>query len=79
MQRLNLKNNYTLLFFIFIVAFTLRFYNFTAIPFTHDELSALFRTQFDNFQDLINDGIKFDGHPSGVQLFFIFLGKNCRI
>ena len=75
MQRLNLKNNYTLLFFIFIVAFALRFYNFTAIPFTHDELSALSRTQFDNFQDLINDGIKFDGHPSGVQLFLFFWVK----
>lgn len=72
MPRLSLKNNYTLLFLIIIVAFILRFYNFTAIPFTHDELSALFRTQFHNLHDLINYGVKVDGHPAGVQLFLYF-------
>ena len=45
------KNNLLLLLIVF-AAVLLRFYHFDQIPFTHDEFSALFRTQFDNFQNL---------------------------
>lgn len=38
----------------------------------HDEFSALFRLQFDNFKDLIQQGVKLDGHPAGVQVFLYF-------
>lgn len=37
-----------------------------------DELSALSRLQFDNFSDLIENGIKPDGHPAGVQTFLYY-------
>jgi hypothetical protein len=36
--------------------------------FSNDELSALYRLQFNNFPDLIHWGVKVDGHPALVQL-----------
>ncbi|MFT5056273.1 MAG: putative membrane protein, partial [Pseudoalteromonas distincta] len=50
----------------------LRFWNFVDIPFAHDEFSALFRTDFSNFSDLINYGVKPDGHPAGIQVFLYY-------
>lgn len=38
-------------------------------PLTHDELSAICRLQCDNISDLINYGVKPDGHPGGVEVF----------
>lgn len=38
----------------------------------HDEFSALFRLKFDSFRDLIQYGIKVDGHPAGVQTFLYY-------
>ena len=38
-------------------------------PLTHDELSAICRLQFDNISDLMNYGVKPDGHPGGVEMF----------
>jgi len=67
--------NKNILFLILIVAIVLRFYNFFQIPFTHDEFSALFRLNFDNFTDLIEKGIKIDGHPAGVQIFLYLWTK----
>ncbi|NOX46228.1 MAG: hypothetical protein GXO89_04540 [Chlorobi bacterium] len=62
--------NNILLFLILIVAAALRFYRYPEIPFTYDEFSAWFRTQFDNFNDLIYYGVKTtDTHPAGVQVF----------
>lgn len=58
-----------LLFVVLIVASILRFWNFFEIPLTHDEVSALNRTHFDNFSDLIEYGVKADTHPPGVQVF----------
>lgn len=65
------KNNLLLLLIVF-AAVLLRFYHFDQIPFTHDEFSALFRTQFDDFQNLIRYGVCVDGHPAGVQLFLYY-------
>ena len=64
--------NRSLLIIIMIVAAVLRFYNYFEIPFTHDEFSALFRTNFPDFQTLINQGVKVDGHPAGVQVFLYY-------
>lgn len=56
-----------------LVLFTgvfLRAYDWMAIPFTHDEFSALFRTGFSDFYTLIQEGVaKSDVHPAGVQVF----------
>jgi hypothetical protein len=57
---------------IIVVATFLRFYNFVEIPYTHDEFSALHRTQFDSFNELIENGVKVDGHPAGVQVFIYY-------
>jgi len=62
-----------LLLLIVIVAFLLRFWRFTDIPFTFDELSAVSRTTYDNFRDLIKYGvIEKDTHPAGVQVFMYY-------
>lgn len=63
------------LWFIIIVASFLRFWNFFEIPFTHDEFSALFRTRFASFSELVEKGIMPDGHSAGVQLFLYFWVK----
>lgn len=62
-----------LLFIIVATGAVLRLYNLSEIPFMHDEFSALFRTEFDNFKDLIRFGVKEkDTHPAGVQVFMYY-------
>jgi len=39
------------------------------MDFHHDEISALLRTRFDSFDQLIDQGIRIDGHPGLVQWF----------
>ena len=59
-----------LLLLIVAVGVFLRFYKLWDMPFMHDEFSALFRTRFSNFEDLINTGVRIgDTHPAGVQVF----------
>lgn len=59
-----------LLLLIIVVGVVLRFFHLYDMPFMHDEFSALFRTRFDSFSDLINIGVeKGDTHPPGVQVF----------
>lgn len=53
---------------VLLVAFLLRFWAFWEIPYSHDELSALLRTQVDGWNGFIETGIKMDNHPGGVQL-----------
>ncbi len=67
--------NTVILLIILVVGTALRFFHFREIPFTHDEFSALFRTGYDHFQDLINQGVKIDGHPAGVQVFLHYWVK----
>jgi len=50
----------------------LRFFNLYELPFTHDEFSTLFRTNFSSFDELIDKGIKVDGHPAGLQIFVYY-------
>ena len=61
-----------LLLFIIIIAVVLRTYRISLIPFTHDEFSAIFRTQFSSFKDLIEHGVKVDGHPPLIQVFLYY-------
>jgi uncharacterized membrane protein len=64
--------NRIILGLILITAVILRFYRFHEIPFMHDEFSALFRTDFKSLRDLIENGIKIDGHPAGIQIFLYY-------
>ncbi|PKP51140.1 MAG: hypothetical protein CVT92_13490 [Bacteroidetes bacterium HGW-Bacteroidetes-1] len=63
------------LLIILVVAFLLRFWQLWEVPFMHDEFSALFRTRFDSFHQLISDGVKSDSHPAGVQIFLYYWVK----
>lgn len=61
---------YTIILLIIIVIGTiLRLYGIWNFPFTHDELSVVGRLHFDTFSDLIENGVKVEGHPAGVQVF----------
>lgn len=67
-----LRNNAGILF-ILLVAACFRFYQFTSIPYMHDELSALVRTQYHSFSDLLEYGVmKGDTHPALIQSFLYF-------
>jgi hypothetical protein len=62
-----------LLGFILALGTVLRFYDYFGLPYSYDEFSALFRTRFDAFTDVINLGVvQTDTHPAGVQVFMYF-------
>lgn len=56
-----------LIFIIVSAGALLRLWRFEDIPFTHDEYSAIIRTGYDTFGELIRRGVMVDGHPAGVQ------------
>lgn len=58
-----------------MVGTILRFYNFSQIPFSHDEFSALFRIGFTDFETLIKKGVLTDFHPAAVQVFLNYYGE----
>lgn len=64
--------NQLLLILILVVAAILRFYQFFDLPFMWDELSAWNRLNFDSFSELIEKGVRPDGHPAGVQVFLYY-------
>ena len=68
------KNN-ILILIILLIAVILRFWNYSEIPFTNDEFSALFRTHYGSFSELINKGVLIDGHPAGTQIFIYYWVK----
>lgn len=62
-----------LLGIILLAGAALRFYDYPHLPFSYDEFSALFRTRFDNFRDLIQYGVvTTDTHPAGIQVFLYY-------
>ncbi len=50
----------------------IRYYGFPHIPFMYDEVSAWARTGYANFHDLIDKGVKGDGHPALIQVFLFY-------
>ena len=75
-NKTSLKLDYILLGVILLVAAVLRLWKLGQVPFMHDEFSALFRLQFDNFRDLIRYGVtEGDSHPAGVQVFLYYWTK----
>lgn len=67
-----ISTDHALLALILVAGAILRCYHWQDIPFTHDEYSALIRTQFSTFHDLIEKGVMPDGHPAGVQVFLYY-------
>ena len=74
-EKLKRNTDALLIMIIILTGILLRFYRFQYIPFTHDEFSALFRTDFINFNDLISLGVKPDGHPAGIQVLLYYWTK----
>ncbi len=68
-------SNRIILLTILVLASILRFYKLDQVPFTFDEFSALFRTQYNNIGDLIKNGVVGDGHPAGIQIFLYYIIK----
>ena len=64
-----------LLGIILLVAAVLRFWRFPELPFMHDEFSALCRTNYDSFVELVREAIAPDAHPAGVQTFLYYWVK----
>jgi hypothetical protein len=61
------------LLLILLVAAISRLWQLERVPFMHDEFSALFRTRFDSFGELIRIGVvENDSHPAGVQVFLYY-------
>lgn len=50
----------------------IRFWMWPEMQFHHDELSALMRTRFLTFSELISQGVWVDGHPAFTQVFLWF-------
>jgi len=69
------KPFFTWLIIITALGCALRVYHLIDVPFTYDELSALHRTHFASFHELIRKGISVDGHPAGVQVFLFYYTK----
>ena len=67
-----MKTNNLIIAFILAIATMLRFYHFFDIPYTLDELSALNRTFYADFSELIEKGIYNDGHPALIQVFLYY-------
>jgi len=64
------------LYLLLLVAAILRFWQLDKVPFMHDEFSALFRTDYDSFSELIRLGVmQNDSHPAGVQVFLYYWVK----
>ena len=53
---------------VLLLATFLRFYKYNTFSLSNDELSALYRTVYDNLDDLFKQGVKLDFHPAGIQL-----------
>jgi hypothetical protein len=68
-MKISISSNHLVLFFILLTGTLLRFWQLKEIPLTHDEFSVVFRTGYDSFGELIEQGVKVDVHPAGVQVF----------
>lgn len=64
-----------LLIFILLVATVLRLIHLGDFSFSNDELSALYRIQYERFWELVSKGFYVDGHPGGIQVFLFYWVK----
>jgi hypothetical protein len=60
---------------VLLVAFALRIPYVFFTSYTHDELSALYRLDFNNIGELISKGVLIDYHPPLVQVFLYYYCK----
>ncbi len=60
---------------ILLIGAALRFYNYWDFSLSNDELSALARLNFSSFSDLIQNGVRIDGHPAAAQVVLFYITK----
>lgn len=65
------KNRWIVPVFFFLFALFLRLYKLD-FSYSNDELSAILRAQQNNLQDLIQNGVRVDGHPAGVEILLYY-------
>src|SRR5258706_14065407 len=70
---INKNYHYILLLLILIIGSWLRFHNLAETSFSNDELSALTRARYNGFHELVEKGIKTDGHPALVETMAWFI------
>lgn len=63
-------------FLLMLAASLLRLWSFADLPFMYDEFSALLRTHYESFAELVRVGVmENDSHPAGVQVFLYYWVK----
>jgi hypothetical protein len=62
----------TALIFLLLIGAVLRFYHLGFTSLSNDELSALIRTRFSGFSELIEKGVAVDGHPAFIQVLLFY-------
>lgn len=60
------------LFILLCIALVIRLIGLGERSYFNDELSALYRLQADNFKDLIENGVRPDYHPAGIEVFMYY-------
>lgn len=66
------KWEYIILGILLLFGFLARLYNFASFSLSNDELSAVYRLNFENLGALITNGVGVDYHPAGVQVFLYY-------
>lgn len=69
------RTDFFLLLLILITGTVLRFVFYDSAPFTHDEIHTLTQTNYNSFGELIEKGVKPDGHPPLLLLFVNYYVK----
>jgi uncharacterized membrane protein len=75
MVKKRISSENILLLVILAVALLLRLYKYHDFSLSNDELSALFRVQYDSFRELVDQGFYVDGHPGGIQVLLFYWVK----
>jgi uncharacterized membrane protein len=75
MKNISEKKEVIILSLILLAGLVLRLWDYAAFSLTNDELSALYRTNYNSLHDLIAQGVGIDYHPAGVQVFLYYWVK----
>jgi uncharacterized membrane protein len=67
------KQHKYFLFFLLFCGACLRFYTIDNLSLSNDELSALSRLQFSNWENVFKYGVGVDYHPAGIQLLLFLI------
>lgn len=72
MKAIRLNKTEQIAALLILIGSILRFWGFWSWSLSNDELSALNRLNFDGLSELINKGIRPDGHPAFTQIFLFY-------